>query len=145
MIDLLGSIGQKKENGSESAKFAKLMKKGKVGLSLRLLQENNKGGILPLTHTTKTALTEKHLPAKVAVPDTKIEGPQLDGHEGIFEEINGLMIWKMVLKNSRCCRTIWAKCRLCKDLAEQKNLWRGNCGPQEGITKSCKKDSHKKM
>ena len=31
----------KKENGNESAKFAKLMKKGKVSLSLRLLQENN--------------------------------------------------------------------------------------------------------
>ena len=71
MIDLLGSIGQKKENGSESAKFAKLMKKGKVGLSLRLLQENNSGGILPLTQTTKTALKEKHPSAKVAAPDTK--------------------------------------------------------------------------
>ena len=74
------------------------MKKGKVGPSLRLLQENNSGGILPLTHTKKKALQEKHLSAKVASPDTKIEGPQLDGHEGIFEEINGLMIWKMALK-----------------------------------------------
>ena len=46
------------------------MKKGKVGPSLRLLQENNSGGILPLTHTTKTALKEKHPSAKVAAPDT---------------------------------------------------------------------------
>ena len=82
----------KKENGSESAKFAKLMKKGKVGQSLRLLQENNSRGILPLTHTAKAALAEKHPSAKVAAPDTKMEGPQLDGLEGIFEEINGLMI-----------------------------------------------------
>ena len=70
-----------KENGNESAKFAKLMKKGIVGPSLRLLQENNSGGILPLTHTTKTALKEKHPSAKVAAPDTKIEGPQLDMKE----------------------------------------------------------------
>ena len=89
MIDLLGSIGQKKENGSESAKFAKLMKKGKVGPSLRLLQENNSGGILPLTHTTRKEFQGKHPSAKVAAPDAKLEGPQLDGQEGIFEEING--------------------------------------------------------
>ena len=95
------------------------MKKGKVGPSLRLLQENNSGGILPLTHTTKTALKEKHLPAKVAAPDTKIEGPQQDGLEGIFEEMNGLMIWKMALKtqgasgpsglNADCVRTLLSK------------------------------------
>ena len=47
-------------------------------------------------------------------------------------------------KNSRRCMTIWAKCRLCKEPAEQKNLWRGSCEPQEGISKSCKKDGHKK-
>ena len=95
------------------------MKKGKVGLSLTLLQENNSGGILALTHTTKTALKEKHPPAKVAAPDTKIEGPQLDGLEGIFEEINGLMIWKMALKTqgaagpsglkADCVRTLLSK------------------------------------
>ena len=66
----------KKENGSESAKFAKLMKIGKVSPSLRLLQENNSRGILPSTHTTKAALAEKHPSAMVAAPDTKIEGPQ---------------------------------------------------------------------
>ena len=109
----------KKENGSEPAKFAKLMKKGKVGPSLRLLQENNSGGILPLTHTTKTALKEKYPPAKVAAPDTKIEGPQLDGHEGIFEDINGLMIRKKALKtqgatgpsglNADCVRNLLSK------------------------------------
>ena len=94
------------------------MKKGKVGLSLRLLQENNSGGILPLTHTTKTALKEKHPSAKVAAPDTKL-GPQLDGHEGIFEEINRLMIWKIALKtqdtagpsglNADCVRNLLSK------------------------------------
>ena len=74
------------------------MKKGKVGPSLRLLQENNSGGILPLTHTTRKELQGKHSSAKVAALDTKIEGLQVDSHEGIFEEINGLMIWKMALK-----------------------------------------------
>ena len=95
------------------------MKKGKVGQSLRLLQENNSRGILPLTHTTTTALKEKHPSARVAAPDTKIEGPQLDGHEGIFEEINGLMTWKMALKtqgtagpsglNADCVRNLLSK------------------------------------
>ena len=109
----------KKENGNESAKFAKLMEKGKVGPSLRLLQENNSRGILPLTHTTKAALQEKHPSAKVAATDTKIEGLHLDGHEGIFEEINGLMIWKLALKtqgaagpfgiNADCVRTLLSK------------------------------------
>ena len=109
----------KKENGSESAKFAKLLKKGKVGPSLRLFQENNSRGILPLTHTTKPALAEKHPSAKVAAPNTKIEGPQLDDLEGIYEEINGLMIWKMALKaqgaagpsglNTDCVRTLLSK------------------------------------
>ena len=47
-------------------------------------------------------------------------------------------------KNTRGCRTVWAKCRLCKELAEQKNLWRGSCGPQGGISKSCKKDGTEK-
>ena len=109
----------KKKNGSESAKFAKLMKKGKVGPSLRLLQENNSGGILSLTHTTRKELQGKHPSAKVAATDKKLEGPQLDSHEGIFEEINGLMIWKMALKtqgaagpsglNADCVRTLLSK------------------------------------
>ena len=107
-----------RENGSNSAKFAKLMKKGIGGLSLRLLQENNSGGILPLTHTTRKKLQRKHPSAKVADPDTKI-GHQLDGHEEIFEEINGLMIWEMTLKtqgaagpyglNADCVRTLLSK------------------------------------
>ena len=114
-----GKYRTKQENDSESAKFAKLMKKGKVSPSLRLLQENNSGGILPLTHTTKTALKEKHQSAKVVAPDTKIEGPQLDGHEGIFEEVRVLMIWKMALKtqgaagssglNADCVRNLLSK------------------------------------
>ena len=81
-----------KENDTESAKFAKLTKKGKVGPSLRLLHENNSGGIVPLTQTTRKNLQGKDLSAKVAAPDTKVERPQLEGIEGIFEEINGLMI-----------------------------------------------------
>ena len=62
-----------RENGREYAKFAKSLKKGKVGLSLRLLQENNLGGLLPLTHTTRKELQEKYPSAKVAAPDVKIE------------------------------------------------------------------------
>ena len=54
------------------------------------------------------------------------------------------MIWKMALKNSRHCRTIWTKYRLCKEPAEQKNLWRGSCGPQEGLASLAKKMATKK-
>ena len=108
-----------KENGSESTKFAKLMKKEKLVPSLRLLQENNSEGILPLPHTARKELQGKHQSAEVAASDTKIEGPQLDGYEGIFEEANGLMIWKMALKtqgaagpsglNADCVRTLLSK------------------------------------
>ena len=62
------------------------MKKEKVGSPLRPLQENNSRGILPLTHTTKKELQGKHPSAKVAATDTKIEEPQLDGHEGILRK-----------------------------------------------------------
>ena len=68
------------------------MKRGKVGPSLRILQKNNSRGILPLMHTTRNELQEKHPSAKNAAPDAKLEGPQCDGHEGIFEEINGMTI-----------------------------------------------------
>ena len=75
MIDMLGNIGQPKKMVVSQQNFAKLMEKGKVGPSLRLLQENNPGEILPLTHTTRKELQGKHLSAKVAALDTKIEGP----------------------------------------------------------------------
>ena len=121
------------------------MKKGKVGPSLRLLQENNSRGILPLTRTTKAALAEKHPSAKVAVPDTKMEGPQLDGLEGIFEEINGLMIWKMALKtqgtagpsrlNADCVRTLLSR-RIFGEVAVDL---------RKALVNLAKKDGHCKM
>ena len=135
----------KKENGSESAKFAKLMKKRKVGLSLRLLQENNSRGILPLTHTTKAALAEKHSSAKVAAPDTKIEGPQKNGIEGIFEEINGLMIWKMALKTQCAARPSGLNADCVRTLLSKRIFGEVAVDLRKTLANLAKKDGHCKM
>ena len=74
-----------KENDSDSSKFEKLMKKGKVG-------PIDSGEIRPLTYTTRKELQKKHPSAKIPPSDTKIERPQRDENGGIFVEINGLMI-----------------------------------------------------
>ena len=135
----------KNENGSESAKFAKLMKKGKVGTSLRLFQENNSWGIVPLTHITKIALKEKHPSAKVAAPDTKIEGPQLDGHEGIFEESNGLMIWKMALKTQGAAGPSGLNADCVRNLLSKRIFGEVAVDLRKALASLAKKDGHEKM
>ena len=94
------NVGKPQENVTENSgiRFAKYMKQGNVGSALRILEEGNARGILPLSHTVRKELQDKHPEAKAAMIDTKLHGPILETYSGYFEDITGSMIWSMALK-----------------------------------------------
>ena len=59
-------------------RFSRLMMQGKINLAIRLLDQNNSGGILPLNDETMQCLRDKHpdanekfetmLPARIVSP-----------------------------------------------------------------------------
>ena len=78
-----------KQIGKISRKFAKLMTRGKVNSAMRLLTNNMKNGILPLTDETLAILRQKH--PKSTEPDPYVlladERPQ-QIHPVFFDQIN---------------------------------------------------------
>jgi len=69
--------------------------------ALRLLSENNHGGVLSLSPTVLKALSDKHPKAQFPLPSTLIGGysnstPPL--HPIVFEELDGICIRRAALR-----------------------------------------------
>ena len=94
--------------------FSKLMMQGKVKAAIRLLDNENNGGTLPLyniiqsgnaqhtaTTTVRDILSDKHPPGQPAHPDTIIPplSPIQQPHPTLFDRLDGEMIRSVALQS----------------------------------------------
>jgi hypothetical protein len=77
--------------------FTKLMLLGKVHAATRILTEDAKGGVLPLSMEVRAALHAKHPPAEPATSEMKLSGCPQELHPILFSGITADAIKKAVL------------------------------------------------
>ena len=84
--------------------FARLIEEGKVNKAKKILEENNKGGILPLSHETFEILQQKHPKASEASNDILLKETPQELQAAVYESINsnGKRCYK---KDKRSCRS----------------------------------------
>ena len=78
--------------------FARFMENGKVNKALKLLENSEKGGILPLTEETFEMLLEKHPKASEASNDILIEEEVQNVHPVIYDSIDSKMFRDAIVK-----------------------------------------------
>ena len=78
--------------------FAKLVMEGQINSALRYLNENDGGGVLPLTDDVLQQLREKHPEAQEAKLGSLLFGPVEDFPDSIHQQINGEMIKEAALR-----------------------------------------------
>ncbi|KAK3891111.1 hypothetical protein Pcinc_004980 [Petrolisthes cinctipes] len=88
-------LNQKNENKARN--FADRMRQGKVASALRALNEEETGGVLPLTRDTILQLKEKHPPPSEMV-GLRLQGCHQAPNSVIYEMITGDMVWKKALQ-----------------------------------------------
>jgi hypothetical protein len=79
-------------------RFTNLMLVGKVNAAIRLVTEQGKGGVLPLSHDVQVALQKKHPPAQPANPDVLLSGCLQDLHPIRFAGITADIIRQCALQ-----------------------------------------------
>ena len=90
-----------KPDGQKARTFAKLLMEGKVKAALRMLAQDSNGGVLPLNKDVFETLKKKHPARKPAIPSAVItsnSSSQDPSHFILFDQLDGLMIRKTVLK-----------------------------------------------
>ena len=80
-----------------SRRFTHLMLEGKVHAAIRLITEQSKGGILPLSSEVEAMLRQKHPPAEPVNPDMILSGCTEDIHPIRFAGITADTIRKSAL------------------------------------------------
>ena len=86
------------KNIAVSKKFAKLMGKGNINGSLKLLTNNMTNGILPLDEKTLYSLKQKHPQSKPACEEALINDKPPVIHPIIFDDMNEELVRKAVIK-----------------------------------------------
>ena len=84
-------------NVDKARKFANKMTQGKVSPALRILDDKQTGGVLPLNEETINLLKEKH-PEPSESTALRLNGERQIPNSVTFEEITGEMIWKKALQ-----------------------------------------------
>lgn len=87
----------KQQNGNGARSFADRMRQGKVAPALRALNEEETGGVLPITRETIHQLKEKHPPPSELV-GLRLQGCHQTPNSVIYEMITGDMVWKKALQ-----------------------------------------------
>jgi hypothetical protein len=77
--------------------FTNLMLQGKINAALRLISDQSKGGILPLTADIQTLLQKKHPPAESSSPDALINGSCTPIDSIIFAGVDAHVIQQSAL------------------------------------------------
>ncbi|KAK3860236.1 hypothetical protein Pcinc_033707 [Petrolisthes cinctipes] len=85
------------KNKNKARNFADRMRQGKVASALRALNEEETGGVLPLTRDTILQLKEKHPPPSEMV-GLRLQGCHQAPNSVIYEMITGDMVWKKALQ-----------------------------------------------
>lgn len=88
-------LNQKNENKARN--FADRMRQGKVASALRAINEEETGGVLPLTRDTILQLKEKHPPPR-EMGGRRLQGCHQAPNSVIYEMITGDMVWKKALQ-----------------------------------------------
>ena len=79
-------------------KFSKLMKNGKVSAALRLLDDENSGGVLHLTPDNLSKLKQKHPAAKLPNPPVLLEGEIQSVDPSLYSNIDESTISKAAIR-----------------------------------------------
>ena len=87
------SYAKNEENQIKS--FRHLMSIGKISSAIRILDQTNTAGILPINDETIKLLNEKHPNAQPINDDMVLQGPIKHVDKIIFEGINGALIKKI--------------------------------------------------
>lgn len=106
--------------------FTSLMLEGKVNAAVRLLSENGRGGVLPLTSDVRTLLAQKHPPAEPARDGFILSGCEPEFHPVLFSGVTGDMIRHSALHTHGAAGPSGAD-------AEQ---WRRMCCSFQGVSAS---------
>ena len=86
-------------NVDKAYNFASKMRQGKVSSALRVLDDEQTGGILPLNEDTIDMLKEKHPQPSKSV-GLRLPGERQVPNSVIYEMITGEMIWKKVIQTN---------------------------------------------
>lgn len=89
--------GNQQGQEDKARNFAGNMRQGQVSRALRALNEQQSGGVLPLTRETIHLLKEKHPPPSDE-EGLRMQGPFRKPNDVIYEVITGEMIWKKSLQ-----------------------------------------------
>ena len=92
------SIGVNSRADDEALQFRKLMQKGRVNPSLRLLSKNEPKGLVELNKQTREDLKSLHPRAEKASPETKLQEDPRPAAAYLFESIDGETIWKTAIR-----------------------------------------------
>ena len=87
-----------KKSEEKVKEFSKLMKKGRVRNSLRLISKEGSNGPLQLTAEVREELRKKHPKAVVAEKEVKIQEQSGSEASYLFEGIDEMMVWNKALK-----------------------------------------------
>ena len=81
-----------------SSKFKDLMQKGNVNGALKLLTNNMKNGVLPLTDETLQLLHTKHPESKEATPDVLLQRPIQQVDQVVYDDIDEALVMKEAME-----------------------------------------------
>ena len=87
----------KTPNADKARNFANKMRHGKVSPALRALNDELRGGVLPLNKETIDLLEEKH-PKPSDSDGLRLPGPRQVPNSVIYEMITGDFVWKKALQ-----------------------------------------------